>query len=166
MFREQNSPEYEAKMAAEQKRWADEDAAKERSYKAFRKSGRGKDWTEISQCPFEALNGRYDETGAILVTDGNKVTVARVTERFGTPLFWKKEPEIVMRDGMRCLVGGEKDPRPDLPKWWWKWEIKDELETEEWAYGEPAGQPEVDFIPTHWRLLPEPPPTPSPAPSE
>ena len=159
MFRTENSPEYEAKM----EEWRKKDAAKAKRASDALKKARGKwkasdsGWLPMHECPFRALDEKYGYEATILVSDGEQVAVARVKRRFGTPVFWKTEPEYVMRDGMMCLVGGEEDPRDDLPKWWWKWEITDELASETWAYGEPAGQPEIRFVPTLWSFMPEAP---------
>jgi len=153
----ENSPEYEAKMEAYRKKSAREASQAKKALAAAVKAGHGMDWTPIDKCPFAAFCLWSGTNDAILVTDGETVTVARISKRFGAPVFYKKEPETIYRDGMMWSIGGEEDPRPDLPKWWWTWEIKDELERETWAYGEPAGQPEVDFVATHWRFLPAPP---------
>ncbi len=156
-MRIENSSKFEAEMAAHR---AKEDAKRKKAKAALDRAiakGHGSDWTPMEECPFEAFDLWTGSNDPILVTDGTTVTVARIHGRFGTPIFWKTQPEMVYRDGMMCLEGGVEDPRPDLPKWWWKWEIRDELESETYSRGEPSGQPEVDFVATHWRFLPKPP---------
>lgn len=158
-MRTENSPAYEAEM----RKRLDEMDRKRESLAAVLVQERtrwrdaGCPWMPIRKCPFAALDEVCGIGGAILVSDGNEVAVATITSRFGRPIFYKKQPEMVLRDGMMCMVGGEEDPREDLPEWWWKWEVRDELASETWAYGEPAGQPEVEFIPTLWTFLPDPP---------
>lgn len=117
MMRMENSPEYEAKMTAYAKKREREQAKAERKFRAIVKDGKGKNWTRMEHCPFEALAERYGNDAVILVSDGERVTVARIRARFGTPIFFKKQPEAVYRDGMMRMEGGEIDPRPDLPKW-------------------------------------------------
>lgn len=151
------SPKYQAEMDARNKERQDKLAAARKKVADAKENWLGIGWTLMKDCPLAALES-WDGTGErIMVTDGKGVTVARVTRRFGTPIFYKKQPEMVFRDGGLCLEGGIEDPRHDLPKWWWKWEIKDELAEEDYAYGERAGQPEVDFVPTHWQWMPDPP---------
>jgi hypothetical protein len=55
------------------------------------------------------------------------------------------------------LVGGEEDPREDLPKWWWKWELTDEFGYMTYAGGEETGKEEIGFVPTLWTFLPDTP---------
>jgi hypothetical protein len=136
-MRVENSPKYEAAMRARIKALDAESKDKARSLKHERERWHvaGCPWMPMRKCPFAALDNEYGIDGAILVSDGKAVAVATISRRFG----------------------GEEDPRPDLPGWWWDWEVNDELASETWAYGEPAGQPEVEFIPTVWTFLPMPP---------
>lgn len=121
--------------------------------KVFAKALKVGGWQPITSCPFEALGalmaGSYDR---ILVTDGTKVTVASVSERFGTPIEYEEPPTMVMRDGMMIMECG-KIKATKRPKWWLAWELKDELESDDERYG----KPEVDFEATHWMPLPPPP---------
>lgn len=118
---------------------------------------RGRPWLPMRKCPFAALDDEYGLDGTILVSDGKSRAIVTVSERFGTPIFWKEPPQQVIRDGIFYLIGGEKDPRPDLPEWWWEWELTDEHGTMTYAGGEETGKEEVDFVPTIWTFLPEPP---------
>ena len=158
MYKIENSPEYEANMkrfGARMKRKARTAArilAEARDQWA--KAGMG--WLKMSECPLAGLEQTYGIDGVILVSDGKETAIVGVSERFGRPVFWKKEPEQTLRDGMIWLEGGEEDPRHDLPKWWWKYELKDQLETT-YAYGETYHGREIDFVPTIWTFLPTPP---------
>lgn len=152
----ENSPQFEAEMEAHRKKRERERLKAEKLKAAAVAKGLGLSWTPMDKCPFEALDLWSGSHDYILITDGKSVTVTRITERFGTPVFYKKEPERVFRDGMLWMEGGEVDPRPDLPKWWWKWELKDELESEV-TYYESSSKPEVDWTPTHWMWMPKPP---------
>lgn len=166
MFQIQNSPEFEAQMEAHRKERERKKSASARLLKKAIDAGHGKDWTPMDKCPLSALE-LFDGCchDKFLVTDGKAVTVVSVSRRFAKPVFWKTQPTYVISDGMPCLVGGEEDPRPDLPKWWWKYELKDELESEQ-QYYDSSSKPEVDFVPTHWMWLPKPPSPRSPSSSD
>lgn len=156
MFRMENSAEFEAKMKRHERERERKRRASEAAIAKAIKAGHGQDWTPMNKCPLDALelfDGIHEK---FLVSDGKSVTVVSVSKRFGTPVFYKKQPETIMRDGMMWMEGGEIDPRPDLPKWWWKFELTDELEREV-TYHDSSSKPEVDFVPTHWMWMPKPP---------
>ena len=158
-MRIENSQKFEATMKAYARKSAREKIAADKLWEntkaAWHKAG--STWMPMEFCPFEALDKRYDLDGCVLVSDGKITSLANIKKRFGTPLFWKKAPELVMRDGMMCWIGGEEDKRPDLPPWWWKWELTDEFGSMTYAGGEETGKEAIDFLPTHWTFLPEPP---------
>lgn len=156
-MRIENSPGYEAKMKRKQAEWEREakkrKATIEKARADWRSSG-GK-WLPMDDCPFAALEEEYGLDGTILVANGKERALATVGKRFGRPIFWITPPEYVIRDGMPCLVGGEEDPRPDLPKWYWEWELTDINGMMTYAGGEETGREEVGFLPTHWTFLQE-----------
>lgn len=158
-MRIENSPKYEMEMTARLRKMEEERKAAEVEYEAEKAAWRanGSGWMPMGQCPFAALDNRYGFDGAVLVTDGKDTALATVKKRFGRPIFYKVQPEMVWRDGTPTLVGGEEDPRTDLPKWWWQWELTDEFGSMNYAGGEETGKDEVAFVPTHWTFLPEPP---------
>lgn len=158
-MRTENSPKYEAEMKAYSDKRDRETRAAEKVWQKVRADWAlaGCTWMPMENCPFGALDNRYGFAGAILVTDGTARALVTVKRRFGTPMFWKKQPEMIYRDGMMCLEGGEVDPRDDLPKWWWKWNLTDEFGSMTYAGGEETGKEEVDFVPTIWTFLPDPP---------
>ncbi len=158
-YKIENSPEYDAQIEQWRKDGAQKRKQNDRLLKNAKKLwGESKTgWLPMDSCPFGALDDEYGFAGAILVTDGAKRALATVNKRFGTPVFYKTEPEYVMRDGMMCGIGGEEDPRDDLPKWWWTWEIVDEFGSMTYAGGEETGKDEVDFVPTLWSFLQAPP---------
>lgn len=156
-MRIENSPEFLAKLEACRIEREHERAECELLYRRALEKWRslGRQWMLMSECPFFALNDRYGIEGAILVSDETKIALASVRKRFGRPVFYKKHPEQILRDGVLCLIGGEEDPRHDLPEWWWKWELIDEFGDMTYAGGEETGKEEVGFIATIWTFLPE-----------
>lgn len=160
IFKIENSPEYEAKM--EEYRQERERLSAEKAWSDARKEWleAGSTWMPMECCPFSALSEQYGVDGTILVSDGLARALVTVSKRFGRPMFFKTQPEQIFRDGMMHLVGGEVDPREDLPSWWWEWELTDEHGLMTYAGGEETGKEEVDFVPTAWTFLPDPPPPP------
>lgn len=158
-MRFENSPEYEAEMEQTRKKWVRDASRAKANYAAAKKGWEqaGKTWMKIDTCPFAALDQHYGLEGTILVSDGKGIALVTVKRRFGTPVFYKKQPEMIYRDGCPCLVGGEEDPRDDLPKWWWKWELTDVFGNMTYASGHETGKEEVGFVATHWTFLPDPP---------
>jgi len=159
MFRMENSPEFEATMEAYRKKRERESARGKRQYdkarKAWEAAGRG--WLPMKSMPFKAFDDMCGFDGAVLVSDGTARALATVKARFGRPMFWKTQPEMVYRDGMMHWVGGVEDPRDDLPAWWWEWELTDQFGSMTYAGGEETGKEEIDFVPTIWTFLPDPP---------
>lgn len=155
-MRIENSPDYEKNLEDFRRKWREKSETKDAAYaKAiadWREKGCG--WLSMDICPLEALNGQHGINGVIYVSDGTSTALVKVNQRFGRPLFWKTPPEQVYRDGILCLVGGEEDPREDLPKWWWDWELLDQLETR-YEYGESYHGDYLDFVPTLWTFLPD-----------
>lgn len=137
-MRIENSPKYEKQMAKYRAEREAKEAEGERQYKAALKAWHKAEshWLPMDACPFAALDDRYGFDGTILVSDGKQRALVTVKKRFGRPVFYKKQPELVKRDGMLTLVGGEEDPRNDLPAWWWKWELTDEHGSMTYAGGE------------------------------
>lgn len=154
-MRFENSPEYEAEMTARL------EETKERKQKASRAVGEmrehwrksGQKWMPMRKCPMMELEQLYGLESVIMVADEKNAAIVRIEKRFGRPIFWKKEPETILRDGMICIEGGEEDPRDDLPEWWWKYELMDQLETR-FSYGETYHGAEIGFVPTKWTFLP------------
>lgn len=161
-MRMENSPEFEKKMEEHRREREEKKTAAARLIQEAIDAGYGTTWTPMDKCPFAGLELWEGSQDPILVTDGKSVTVVTVSDRFGTPVFYKKQPEMVYRDGMMHMEGGEIDPRDDLPKWWWEWELKDELE-DEVTYYDSSSKPEVAWVPTHWMWMPKPPATNSAA---
>ena len=159
-MRVENSPQYLAEMEAFRAKEAELAAEGEKDLEvalaAWRAADRG--WLPMAACPFIGLDRLYGFDGAILVADDDgKRALVTIRKRFGRPVFFKTQPEMVFRDGMMCFEGGEIDPRPDLPAWWWEWELTDEFGEMTYAGGEPTGKESVDFVPTRWTFLPSPP---------
>jgi hypothetical protein len=148
-MRIENSAEYEA----ETKKYFEDErkkaAKRENKYSAATQKYKPGEWHDMDKCPFEALSERYRIDGVIIVGDEQNTAIATVSERFGPPIFYEKEPEYVIRDGMSYLEGGIEKECPH-PEWWLKWELIDVLETENEMYG----KPEIDFVPTRWQFLP------------
>ena len=158
-MRIENTPEYEAEMAERERKREREEARLERQLAKAKQKWRdaGCPWLPMGECPFKALDNEYGLDGSILVTDGEERALVTVSKRFGRPVFFKEEPETVWRDGALVMRGGEIDPRDDLPKWWWEWELTDEFGLTNYIGGEPSGKDAVRFLPTLWTFLPETP---------
>lgn len=101
-------------------------------------------WQPMESCPFAAM--KYE---TVLVTDGDRVAVAKITERFGRPLRVVKPGEHVLRDGVLTIEGMETTEY-DHPEWWFQWELEDALDDP----SERFGRDEIDFVPTHFLTLP------------
>lgn len=151
-----NSPKFEEEIKAYAAKKSREESRAKKRIEAAIAAGLGQTWTPMEDCPLEGFDLWVGSHEAFLITDGKSVTVVKCSKRFGTPVFYKKRPETVYRDGTIWMEGGEIDPRDDLPKWWWKWELKDQLE-DEVTYYDSSSKPEVDWVPTHWMFLPKPP---------
>lgn len=121
LFRREPSDE---EMAAFGSRQAERD--RERKEAEARLAAIPPGWKPIETAPFADLDKLYGIDSAMLVSDGHKRAIVTPSERFGTPLI--------------------AEPRP---AWWYKWELRDELESESELYG----KPEVDFMPTMWAPL-------------
>ena len=139
-MRIENSPEYEAEMAARSRQRDEERSSRKREVELSR-AALGGAWSSMDTCPFLAL---YELVITIIVSDGKRVAIAEVSRRLGRPIFYKIEP-------------GEEDPRDDLPAWWWEWELTDIQGPMQYASGEEIGRAEVPLIATHWRFVPSPP---------
>ena len=111
-------------------------------------------WSPIEGCPFDALAQTYGGYGGrIIVTDGTNTAIATVSKRFGRPLCVINQPQMAITDDGVAYVGGEY-AEIEAPKWWFKWQLTDDDGGENYAGGEPIGRDDVDFIPTHFMLLP------------
>lgn len=114
--------------------------------------GRVTAWEPIEQMPFDAYSEAYGVSGVVILTDGRDMAVATVSKRFGRPVAVVNRGEMAITDQGVAWVGAEY-AELDRPQWWFDWEFTDTLshESDMW------GKDEIDFVPTHWMPLPNPP---------
>jgi len=155
-IRDESSLEYIEKWRQEM---AEKDARRRaliEGVEAMRSSMNGTDeWRDMAECPFDGLDHCHGISGAILVSDRESTAVVTVHKRFGRPVFFKGEREMVIRDGVVYVKGGEIDPRPDLPAWWWVYELRDAF-GDDVHCGDSVWKAAIDFVPTVWRFIPVP----------
>lgn len=149
----------ECKAADERRRREDEERC-DRAENHVRRIRRqlwsaGIPWQPMSSCPFRELEDAWGEPTTLLVTDGESIAIAKVSRRCGRPVRCVEEPRMVLTDEGLSYRGGRYE-EIDAPEWWFEWELEDLLERDVYLCGEPSGKPEVDFIATHWLLLPGP----------
>lgn len=145
MFKDLRSPSVKAASLARLEQMGKELRTKKKERIALAQQTWGKlPWKRITECPFE----NYEHEN-IFVTDGKTVCLASPKKRFGTPMRVIEEPTMTMTDSGFGWTGG-KYAKIKAPKWWFKWELTNELEDEEYAGGDPIGKPEIPFIATHW----------------
>jgi hypothetical protein len=82
-------------------KWEREAQAREAERKRLRRQleaqlAVGADWQPIEACPFAALDQEYGIDGLIWVSDGKEVALATVQKRFGRPLRFVTQPEMVV----------------------------------------------------------------------